>query len=238
MSELTQALCGISGGKVLDVATEEGDFITTLARNLKSYVEIIGIDIIRYTKVAESIFYADNVWFIQMDTEWLGFEEESFDTVSISNGLHHLEDIPRCVGEIQRVLKSGGHLIVREMHRDIQAEPQLTDMNIHHWVAEIDTAGGYPHNKTSTRQELVDIVEGLDLCNVVFYDISNTDLDPMNEAAIIENEGIIERYIQYAGDAKLPGYKAYRQRGEKLQQQLRKVGIQWEPELIIVGEKL
>jgi SAM-dependent methyltransferase len=237
MNVLSQALGGISGGKVLDVATGEGEFITTLAGNIKSSVEIIGIDIIRYTKAAESIFYAENVRFMQMDTEWLGFEEESFDTVSISNGLHHLEDISRCVGEIKRVLKSGGHLIIREVHRDIQAEPQLTDMNIHHWVAEIDTAGGYPHNKTSTRQELVDIVEGLDLCNVVFYDILNTDLDPMNEAAIKENERIIERYIQYADAAELPGYKAYRQRGEELRQQLRRVGIQWEPELIIVGEK-
>jgi 2-polyprenyl-3-methyl-5-hydroxy-6-metoxy-1,4-benzoquinol methylase len=238
MSVLTQALGGISGGKVLDIATEEGNFITTLARNLKSYAEIIGIDIIRYTKVAESIFSAENVWFMQMDTEWLGFEEESFDTVSISNGLHHLEDIPRCVGEIKRVLKSGGNVIIREVHRDIQAEPQLTDMNIHHWVAEIDTAGGYLHNKTFTRQELVDIVEGLNLCNVVFFDILNTDLDPMNEAAIKENERIIKRYIQYTDDAQLPGHKAYRKRGEELQRQLRRVGIQWEPELIIVGEKL
>jgi SAM-dependent methyltransferase len=209
-----------------------------LARNLKSYTGVIGIDIIRYTKVAESIFSAESVWFIQMDTEWLGFEEASFDTVSISNGLHHLEDIPRCVGEIKRVLKPGGNIIIREVHRDIQAEPQLTDMNIHHWVAEIDTAGGYPHNKTFSRQELVDIVEDLDLCNVVFYDILNTDLDPMNEAAIKENERIIDRYIQYANDAQLPGHKAYQQRGEELQKQLRRVGIQWEPELIIVGENL
>jgi ubiquinone/menaquinone biosynthesis C-methylase UbiE len=43
MSALRQALGGISGGRVLDVATGEGGFIQTLIQNLKSYVEIIGI---------------------------------------------------------------------------------------------------------------------------------------------------------------------------------------------------
>ena len=235
MNVLTQALGGISGGKVLDVATGEGDFIKALVGNLRSYVEIIGVDIVGYTKAAESIFYAENVRFMQMDAERLGFGDESFDTLSISSSLHHLENIPQCVGEMKRVLKSGGHLIIRETHQDIQAEPQLTDMYIHHWVAEIDSALGYIHNRTFTRQELVGFVEGLGLCNVVFYDISNTDLDPMDEAAIKENEEIIDRYIQYA--AELPGHKTLRQWGEELRQRHHEVGVQWEPELIIVGEK-
>lgn len=235
MNVLTQALGGISGGKVLDVATGEGDFIKTLMGNLKSYAEIIGIDAIGYTKVAESIFDAEDVQFVQMDAERLGFGNESFDTVSISSSLHHLENIPQCVGEMKRVLKSGGHIIIRETHRDIQAEPQLTDMYVHHWVAEIDSALGYTHNRTFTRQELIDLAEGLGLCDVVFYDIPNTDLDSMDKAAIKENQEIIDRYIQYA--AGLPGYKMLRQRGEELRQRHHEVGVQWEPELIIVGEK-
>jgi SAM-dependent methyltransferase len=235
MNILKQALGGITGGKVLDVASGEGSSIRTLVENLKSYVDVIGIDTIEYTKGAGSIFYAEDVRFMQMDAERLGFSDESFDTVSISSSLHHLENIPQCVGEMKRVLKSGGHLIIRETHRDIQAEPQLTDMYIHHWVAEIDSALGYTHNRTYTRQQLVDFVAGLGLCNVVFYDISNTDLDPMDEAAIKENEEIIDRYIQHA--AGLPHYKTLRQRGEELRQRHHEVGVQWEPELIIVGEK-
>jgi SAM-dependent methyltransferase len=235
MSILKQALGGITGGKVLDVATGEGEFIKTLTRNLKNYVEIIGIDTLEYTKAAGSIFYTENVRFMQMDAERLGFCDEGFDTVSISSSLHHLENIPQCLEEMKRVLKSGGHLIIRETHRDIQAEPQLTDMYIHHWVAEIDSALGYTHNRTFTRQELVDFVKGLGLCNVVFYDISNTDLDPMDEAAIKANVEGIDRYIQHA--AGLPACKTLRQRGEELRQRHHEVGVQWEPELIVVGEK-
>jgi ubiquinone/menaquinone biosynthesis C-methylase UbiE len=46
MSTFRQALGGISCGRVLEVATGEGGFIQTLAENLKSYVEIVGIDAI------------------------------------------------------------------------------------------------------------------------------------------------------------------------------------------------
>jgi ubiquinone/menaquinone biosynthesis C-methylase UbiE len=136
---------------------------------------------------------------------------------------------------MKRVLKPGGRLIIRETHRDIQAEPQLTDMYVHHWVAEIDSALGDTHNRTFTRQEIVDLIGGLGLCNVVFYDISNTDSDPLDKAAIMENEEIIDRYIQYA--AGLPGYKPLKQRGEELQQRHQEVGVQWEPELVAIGEK-
>lgn len=236
MNTHKQALGGITGGKVLDVASGEGDFIRTLVGSLKSYVEVIGIDIFEYrTKVAGSIFCAEDVRFMQMDAERLGFANESFDTVSISSSLHHLESIPQCVGEMKRVLRSGGHIIIRETHRDIQAEPQLTDMQIHHWVAELDSALGFTHNRTFARQELIDLAEGLGLCNLEFYAVSNTDLDPMDEAAIKESEEVIERYIRYAEG--LAGYRALKQRGEDIRRRLRKVGVQWEPELIIVGEK-
>jgi hypothetical protein len=136
---------------------------------------------------------------------------------------------------MKRVLKPGGHIIIRETHRDIQAEPQLTDMYIHHWVAEIDSALGYTHNRTFARQELVDLAEGLGLFNVEFYDVSNTDSDPMNEAAVKESEEVIERYMRHAEGPS--GHRALRRRGEELRRRLLRVGIQWEPELIIVGQR-
>jgi SAM-dependent methyltransferase len=235
MNILRQALGGISGGKVLDVATGEGDFIRTLVANLRSYGEIIGVDTLGYTRAAESMFGAENVCFMQMDAERLGFGDESFDTVSMSSSLHHLENVPQCAGEMLRVLKSGAHLIIRETHRDIQAAPQLIDMYIHHWVAQVDSALGSTHNRTFTRQELVDFAKGLGLCEVAFFDVPNTDLDPMNEANIRDSEDVIERYLRYAEG--LPGYESLRQRGEGLRRRLLRVGVQWEPELIVVGRK-
>ena len=232
---LKQAFGNISGGRVLDGATGEGVFIRTLVENLKSFVEVIGIDLYEYTKDAGSIFTTENVYFSQMDASRLGFKDETFNTVSLSNSLHHMKEISPCIIEMKRVLKPGGHFIFREVHGDIQSEPQFTDMYIHHWVAEIDSAFGDIHNKTFSRQGLVDLINGVGLSNVKFYDIPYTDMDPRGEAEIEENKGIIDRYIRAAKE--VPGYKVFKQRGEELRKRLHMVGIQWEPELIVVGEK-
>ena len=108
-------------------------------------------------------------------------------------------------------------------------------MSLHYWVAEIDSLLGDAHNRTFDRQELVDLVQGLGLCNVAFYDVPNTDSDPMDEAAIKESEEVIERYMRHTEG--LSAHRILRQRGEELRRRLHKVGIQWEPELIVVAEK-
>jgi ubiquinone/menaquinone biosynthesis C-methylase UbiE len=235
MDKLDQALGGLVGDRVLDIATGEGEFIRTLTRTLKSYVEIVGVDTLEYTEAARNPFQAEQVHFVQMDAGRLGFGDECFDMVSISSSLHHLGDIQQCLGEMKRVLKPGGHLIIRETHRDVQAEPQRTDMDIHHWVAELDSAFGYTHNRTFARQDLIELVEGLGLCNLMFHDVVHTDMNPMDEVAIRESEEVIDRYIRHA--EKLPDHRTFVQRGEELRRQLHRVGIQWEPELIVVGEK-
>jgi SAM-dependent methyltransferase len=234
MELFKQALGSISGGIVLDVATGEGNFIKTLVGNLKKYQEIIGIDKIEYTKTDGSIFHLEKVTFLQMDAEKLGFGGKSFDTVCISSSLHHLKDIQKVVEEMKRVLKPGGYLIIRETHQDIQIEAQLTDMYLHHWVAEIDTTLGFTHNRTFSRQEIIDLVGRLGIYSEKVYERSNLDLDPMNEDAIKDTEGIIDRYIRYAEG--LSRYRTFQQRGEELRQQLYRVGVQWEPELIIIGK--
>jgi SAM-dependent methyltransferase len=235
MDAFKQALGSIPGGWVLDVATGEGEFAETLAGNLGSYAQIVGIDVLEYSQHAESIFCAEHVHFVQMDAGRLGFGDASLDTVSISSSLHHVEDVPRCLGEMVRVLKPGGLLIVRETHRDVRGEAQRMDMEIHHWVAEVDSALGDRHNRTFARQEIVDLVAGLGLGHVVFYDVSNTDRDPMDPAAIRDSEAVIDRYLRHA--QRLADHGALRQRGEELRRRLQRTGIQWEPELIIVGEK-
>jgi SAM-dependent methyltransferase len=228
-------LGAISGGRVLDVATGEGDFIRTLVENLGSYVDIIGIDRIGVTEAAGSTFRAENVHFFKMDAAQLGFEDGSFDTVSISSSLHHLENLPRCITEMVRVLRPGGCLLIRETHRDVRAEPQRTDILLHHWVAEIDSALGGFHNRTFTRQEIVDLVAAIGLVRVGFFDISNTDSDPKDGTAIQGSEAVIDRYLQHASG--LPAHEALTGQGEALRRRLHRVGVQWEPELIIIGQK-
>jgi SAM-dependent methyltransferase len=231
-----QVLGDISGSRVLDVATREGGFVELLVRNLENYVEVIGIDTDEHAiKVARSAFDPESIWFCQMDAEHLAFEDESFDTVNISASLHHLANVPRVLAEMKRVLRPGGHFIISEMHRDGQTESQLAVISMHRWVAEIDSALGVIHNRTLARQEIVDYGTALGLCNIMYYDFSDVDSDPMDEATVERLEGAIDKHIQRARG--LPNYEALKQQGQELRQRLHDAGVQWEPILIMVGEK-
>jgi SAM-dependent methyltransferase len=233
-----QAFSGIPGGRVLDVATAEGGFTPILQESLYHYTGIVGIDIsIPTTEAARRIFASGdgNIHFVQTNGERMGLKDGSFDTAAISASLHHLANPPLVLAEMKRVLRPGGHLLVAEMHRDGRTEAQLALVRMHHWAAAIDTALGILHNRTLARQEMVDYVEDLDLCDVRCHDWIDTASDPMDPEAIGSVEAAIERTIERARGTS--GYESFRQRGEDLRRRLRDVGVQREPVLIITGRK-
>jgi SAM-dependent methyltransferase len=231
-----RVLSAISGGSVLDIATAEGGFVNVLMQNLRDYTEIIGIDVSEGAiRAAQKASAQSNVHFIVMDAGRMDFKDARFDTVTIALSLHHLPNVPQALAEAVRVLKPGGRLIVGEMYRGGLPEPQLIAIAVHHWRAEIDTALGLTHNPTLTRQQIVDLVQGLGLRDVTFYDYAGLDEGPRHEATIKGVESYIDRAIQDAQG--LPDYEALKQRGESLRQRLHDVGVQNAPVLIAVGEK-
>jgi 2-polyprenyl-3-methyl-5-hydroxy-6-metoxy-1,4-benzoquinol methylase len=231
-----RVLRGIDGGRVLDVATQEGGFVQILMGNLKGYTEIVGIDIHeRAIETAQSTIGREGVRFLVMNAEQLDFEDDSFDTVTISASLHHLSNIQRVLEEMERVLKPGGHFIVAEMHRDGQTEAELTSVYLHQWVAEVDSALGRLHNSTLARQEFADYVASLGLSHVEFHDRFDRDSDPMQKARTEQLEGLIERTIQRAEG--VSNCRELKERGEELRQRLHKVGARREPVLVVVGKK-
>jgi SAM-dependent methyltransferase len=226
----------IVGGRVLDVATQEGGFVRILAESLKSYTEIVGIDVSEQAlKTARGTFDREDVHFVQMDAERMGLGDERFDMVSISASLHHLANVPPVLAEMKRVLRPGGRFIIAEMHRDGQTEAQITVVYLHHWAAAVDSALGYVHNRTLARQEFVDYVEGLGLRNVEYCDFGDADSDPMDATRIEQLERLIDRNIRRAEG--VSNYKTLKKRGEELRRRLHEVGAQGEPRLIVVGEK-
>lgn len=235
MDVIERSLRGIHGGRVLDVATQEGRFVQILMENLKSYAEIVGIDINEQAiETARSTVGQEGVQFLAMNAEQLDFEDGSFDTVSISASLHHLSNIQRVLEEMKRVLKPGGHFIVAEMHREGQTEAELTSVYLHQWVAEVDSALGRLHNRTLARQEIVDYIASLGLSDVELYDFTDRDSDPMEKVRIEQLESLIERIAQRAEEASHD--RKLRERGEGLHQRLREVGAQREPILIVIGK--
>jgi SAM-dependent methyltransferase len=226
----------VSGGRVLDVATGEGGFVDVLRQKAKDYVDITGVDwdLAAAVKAREAIKKED-IHFCQMDAERLAFGDGVFDTANISASLHHLPNPGRVLGEMVRVTKPGGKLMVEEMHRDGRTEPQRVAASIHHWAADVDSALGIPHYPTLGRQELVDLVEDLGLEEVRFHDWVDMGSDPRDEALSEGVANYMEHRLQRAEGH--PQYGALAVRAEALRRKLHEVGIQREPVIIIVGVK-
>lgn len=171
--EIHKKLQSISGEKVLDVATESGEFIITLMKMLKYYKSFIGIDISK-EKWDLKNFENKPVEFVLMNAEKLEFDDNTFDLVTISHSLHHLANIEKVLTEMKRVLKSGGTFILQEMYSDgNQTKAQIVDILTHHWNAEIDSILGISHNSTLKKQDLKDIVISLGLKDLEVFESSH-----------------------------------------------------------------
>ncbi|MHA1937093.1 MAG: class I SAM-dependent methyltransferase, partial [Candidatus Thorarchaeota archaeon] len=146
--------------------------ITTMMKSMKDYEAFVGIDISEedLEKARES-FTEDSVEFELMNAEELTFEDAAFDTVCISHSLHHLENVDTVLGEMMRVLKPGGYLILQELFSDEdQSDAQLTGVLTHHLDARLDRMEGSPHFDTLSRQQIKDIVNGLGMSTVEVFE--------------------------------------------------------------------
>ncbi len=236
MNIFEQTLGEISGGRVLDVATGNGSFIKILVESLKDYTEILGVDISQHAGSAvRKSSDQKNISFVQMDATHLDFDDASFDTVCISNSLHHLPNLPQVLAEMKRVLRPDGHYVISEMYRDDQKEPQLTHVHLHHWWAEIDTALGFTHNETYTRQQIVDMAEGLKFGELFFVEYADLNTLPHDEKNIKEVDEVIDQYLQRAKD--LPNYACLEQQSHDLRRRVYEVGIQDATCLVAIGKK-
>ncbi|MGB2983905.1 MAG: methyltransferase domain-containing protein [Candidatus Bipolaricaulia bacterium] len=228
-------LSGIRVDRVLDVATGEGGFTQFLADHLGNFGEIVGIDVIPSSDAPESVLPRERIRFVEMDAEALSFEDESFDVAGVSLGLHHFPDPLKVLGEMRRVLRPSGYFIIRETHRDVESEPERTDMILHHWVAKIDRLLDSYHAVTYSRDEILVLIERLRLSDVRVYDARNNDSDPFDSDALKSTEQTIARYLQAA--AGLPDLPKLQEGARELRHRLRDVGIQWEPEVFVIGRK-
>ncbi|MGD9962651.1 MAG: methyltransferase domain-containing protein, partial [Thermoplasmata archaeon] len=175
--KIARRLGSVSGGRVLDVATDQGGFIDTLMSTLKDYESFVGIDScashnsVEEMREARAHFKGRPVEFLEMDGEDMGFGDGSFDTVCISYALHHLDDVDAVLTEMMRVLRPGGLFIIQESYCDgDMKEAQKVDELEHEWCARVDGLLGITHNKTFTRRRIMEIANGLGLTDLEVFD--------------------------------------------------------------------
>lgn len=236
MDSIESVLGSIDGGRVLDVATQQGRFVQFLMDNLRSYSEIVGVDISeKAIEAARGATDGEGVSFAVMNAEELDFEDGHFDTVTISASMHHMADVGKVLREMKRVLRPGGRFIVLEMHSDAGTEPELTCVRMHQWAGEIDTAVGTVHNRTFGRDEILNHVAQLGLSNVEHREYLDRDSDPMDPERSDKIEEVIGMMSERAAAA--PDSGSFQERGRELARRLREVGFQGEPVLFVTGEK-
>jgi len=224
---------GFAAGRVLDVATGKGGMIQHLLNSLTDIQEIVGVDENpQYGKNFPDSSTGIPISFQVMDAARLLFPDRTFDTVSIGNSLHHLKQLPAALGEMLRVLKPGGHLIILEMYSDALTESQLTHVLMHHWWASVDRIHNVPHFETFSRRELVRLIESLGLINLRMLDINDTSYDPHDPENFKQLEATIDQYlIRAAGKPDLVD------QGAALRVRLRRTGFHGAPALLAAGKK-
>lgn len=224
----------LSGGRVLDVATGAGSFVQFLLDGLRDHGEIVGVDANpeRREPFEAAFGSRGDVRFVEMDAHHLDFADGSFDTVCVSNSLHHFADPVPVLAEMLRVLRPGGHLVVNEMYRDVQSATQETHVLLHHWWAAVGRQRGEVHRETYRRAEIVAIIEDLGLADLRLVDLADPDEDPHDPETVAELEAAIDRYVALA-----EGEAALQQRGEDLRTRLREVGVRSATQLVAVGRR-
>ncbi|MDX9856614.1 MAG: methyltransferase domain-containing protein [candidate division Zixibacteria bacterium] len=226
MRTFDDRLAELDGGRVLDVGTGQGDFARSLAEGLRSYTEIIGIDFSesRIDEARHKVVL-DRVRFELMDATCVQFAGESFDTVAISDTMHHLPDPRPILTEMKRVLKPGGLFCLVEAYRDGQDEAQMSHVLIHHWWAAIDTLVGVCHRESYLRAEVIGLVDQLGFARREVYDHREPDDDPHDADRIAMIDGLITRYVARIPDC--PEKDELHRQGEIFRERLFTVGFSW-----------
>jgi SAM-dependent methyltransferase len=170
-----------------------------------------------------------------MDAQQMDFPDNSFDTVCISNSLHHMQDLERVLTEMKRVLRSGGHFIIAEMYRDNQVETQITHVMMHDWWGAVDTAMGVIHKETYTRQQILEFIDKLGLNGSFLEDDSDLNDDPRNPDTIKSLIDTVNQYLKRIEG--LPGENSLRERGMALIKRVEEGGFHSATSLLAIGEK-
>lgn len=116
---LVWAVRTASPRRILDVATGSGDVAFALASGLPPGVQITGMDFCQPMLDEANHKRTDHarstsIEFIQGDGLALPFADNAYDATTISFGLRNMADRLRCLNEMRRTLRPGGHLFILE----------------------------------------------------------------------------------------------------------------------------
>jgi len=111
--QVRQALAARPGERVLDVAAGTATSSAALARG---GAQVVGADF-SLGMLRAGRARGVRLPLVAADGLRLPFADASFDAVTMSFGLRNVVDVPACLGELRRVTRPGGRLLVCEVSR-------------------------------------------------------------------------------------------------------------------------
>jgi len=223
MDKIREYLTGLKLTTALDVATGRGEFIEMIRYLAGDGIKITGVDNSeRMLKIAAD--KVQEVEFVKGDAYSLGFSDESFDLVCMSNSLHHFEFPEKVMSELKRILKPEGLILIQEMVCDEdQTNAQRSHMKLHHYCASIDMIKGIYHDKTWENSKLLSFLKK-EISQIVMEAEYSYPMEDEFDATLLERYfKTIDHYINQVQG--YPKYENIKSRGEKLKQYLRSNGF-------------
>jgi ubiquinone/menaquinone biosynthesis C-methylase UbiE len=235
MNTLTSFFKDKPTSKIIDVASGSGQFIKTLSPVFPN-AEFFGTepDPISLEK-ARNAWQGKSVTFFQMKADSLGFGDNVFDVVSISNALHHLPNLKDSFAEMKRVLKPGGYFIISELRSDNLDPAQENQKFYHHMRSFTDRKAGVYHHETWAKDEIIEMVKhnGI-LPELVFDHFDGKDF-------ITESEPVdfwVEKFKSFIETLKgLPEYEEFLPKVDEFKRRIEKDGMKHATNVVIVGSK-
>ena len=234
MKQLKDFFADKTVSKILDTGTGTGDFIEVL-KEVFPKAKITGIDPNTESLQEAAIKYPE-LTFAEMNAEKLEFTDNSFDLASISMALHHLPDIQKALKEMQRVVKTGGWIIINELFSDNLNPAEEVHKMFHHFRSKIDRLTGVSHNETFKKDEIRSIVNasGIDILS----DFEN-HLGPVSLTESNELEKRVEKLKLHLEKIKSrPEYDILKLQIEEFRQAALKHGFQSPPRIVLIGKSV
>jgi len=106
---------------LLDVATGTAD-VAIMAAKILQPTKIVGVDISRQMLDFGQVKIEDQrldgiISLVQGDSEHLKFDDQSFDAATVAFGVRNFEHLERGLSEMNRVLRTGGRIVVLEFSK-------------------------------------------------------------------------------------------------------------------------
>lgn len=232
MKELIEFFSDKSASSILDVGTGTGDFIPVIQKTFPS-AKITGIDpnseslAIAKEKYPEVAFHA-------MTGEELKFKNQYFDVATISMALHHLPSVQATLKEMQRVVKSGGWIIVNELFSDNLNAAQEVHKMMHHFRSQIHRLTGENHFETFKKEEILQKVNEAGI-KIQFHFEFDSPANLITEPAEIEEriQKMVEALETIQGK---PEYEILKPQINQFREQATIHGFQPATKLVVVGQ--